>query len=399
MTPCAGCAAVRNDRAARPLTCANTILRTRCAPQGAQGLFDNHSQNTNLQVSDTFLSGKLQELAGAQNPPARPLTCGNAPVRRTPKNENRCAATKPECAEPSPYGVCAHLRAPTHTPAYGRAREDHHHERNAMSESIDTTDPEYCTQCERLRRERDNARDLAAALEEECANSRNPDVPSFAGAGDSLGASSADLDRWEALAAAATPGPWERDITGHTAFVKQSGVDDQYFVLGGARRLDVDCEFIATSRTAVAALVAALREALETNARLNRRSQIAEAAIADLTREPVGGRKHRSVAAEVWERCEESHGLACRTTREGRAEVERLQSRAAAVADAIGEQCRFDSRGCWVHAADLTTPDGRCALLADVQAIAAAETSSALDPHSDTPATVEAVSVAHSDGE
>lgn len=188
------------------------------------------------------------------------------------------------------------------------------------------------------------------------------------------------LDRWEALAAAATPGPWERDITGHTAFV-------------------IDCEFIATSRTAVAALVAALREALETNARLNRRSQIAEAAIADLTREPVGGRKHRSVAAEVWERCEESHGLACRTTREARAEVERLRVRAAAVAAAIGEQCRFDSRGCWVHAADLTTPDGRCALLADVQAIAAAETSSALDPHSDTPATVEAVSVAHSDGE
>lgn len=109
----------------------------------------------------------------------------------------------------------------------------------------------------------------------------------------------ADLDRWEALAAAATPGPWERDV---------------------------DCEFIATSRTAVAALVAALREALETNARLNRRSQIAEAAIADLTREPVGGRKHRSVAAEVWERCEESHGLACRTTREARAEVERLQA-------------------------------------------------------------------------
>ena len=119
----------------------------------------------------------------------------------------------------------------------------------------------------------------------------------------------ADLDRWEALAAAATPGPWERDITGHAA--------------------------IATSRTAVAALVAALREALETNARLNRRSQIAEAAIADLTREPVGGRKHRSVAAEVWERCEESHGLACRTTREARAEVERLQSRAAAVADVL----------------------------------------------------------------
>lgn len=203
----------------------------------------------------------------------------------------------------------------------------------------------------------------------------------------------ADLDRWEALAAAATPGPWERDITGHAAFVKQSGVDDQYFVLGGARRLDVDCEFIATSRTAVAALVAALREALETSARLNRRSQIAEAAIADLTREPVGGRKHRSVAAEVWERCEESHGLACRTTREARDEVERLRVRAAAVAAAIGEQCRFDRQGCWVHAADLT-PDGRCALLADAQAITAAETTAAPGPHSGTPATVEAVSVA-----
>lgn len=97
----------------------------------------------------------------------------------------------------------------------------------------------------------------------------------------------ADLDRWEALAAAATPGPWERDITGHAA----------------------------------AALVAALREALETSARLNRRSQIAEAAIADLTREPVGGRKHRSVAAEVWERCEGCQtmadpGLPCPTCRD-----------------------------------------------------------------------------------
>ena len=204
-----------------------------------------------------------------------------------------------------------------------------------MTKLAAALDPEYCTQCERLRRERDNARDLAAALEEECANSRNPDVPSFAGACDSLGVSFADLDRWEALAAAATPGPWERDITGHTAFVKQSGVDDQYVVLGGARRLDVDCEFIATSRTAVAALVAALREALETNARLNRRSQIAEAAIADLTREPVGGRKHRSVAAEVWERCEESHGLACRTTSRARGTAVALEAENARLTEAL----------------------------------------------------------------
>ncbi len=191
----------------------------------------------------------------------------------------------------------------------------------------------------------------------------------------------ADLDRWEALAAAATPGPWERDITGHTAFVKQSGVDDQYVVLGGARRLDVDCEFIATSRTAVAALVAALREALETNARLNRRSQIAEAAIADLTREPVGGRKHRSVAAEVWERCEESHGLACRTTREARAEVRRLRGRLLSDEPPMA-WCAVCGRPIWEgDRLCCGTRNG-----APVGSAAAAETSSALD-------------VAHSDGE
>ena len=152
----------------------------------------------------------------------------------------------------------------------------------------------------------------------------------------------ADLDRWEALATAATEGPWERaegaggPPAGYAvAYVRQVGVDDSYVVLGGSPTLDVDCEFIAASRSAVPALIAALREARETIARLNRRAQVAEAAIADLTREPVGWRKHRAVAAEVWERCEESHGLACRTTREARDEVERLRVRAAAVAAAI----------------------------------------------------------------
>jgi hypothetical protein len=55
----------------------------------------------------------------------------------------------------------------------------------------------------------------------------------------------------------------------------------------------------------------------------------------------------------------------------------------------------------WEIAAIRREPDGTevCALLADVQAIAAAETTAAPGPHSDTPATVEAVSVAHSDGE
>lgn len=177
----------------------------------------------------------------------------------------------------------------------------------------------------------------------------------------------ADLDRWEALAAAATPGPWERDV---------------------------DCEFIATSRTAVAALVAALREALETNARLNRRSQIAEAAIADLTREPVGGRKHRSVAAEVWERCEESHGLACRTTREGRAEVRRLRGRLLSDEPPMA-WCAVCGRPIWEgDRLCCGTRNG-----APVGSAAAAETTAAPGPHSGTPATVEGVSVGHSEGE
>ena len=78
-----------------------------------------------------------------------------------------------------------------------------------------------------------------------------------------------------------------------------------------------------TDHTTPAAEVRALRE---TVARLNRRSQVAEAAIADLTREPIGGRKHKPVAAEVWTRCEESHGRGCRTTREAREEAERLRA-------------------------------------------------------------------------
>jgi len=145
----------------------------------------------------------------------------------------------------------------------------------------------------------------------------------------------ADLDRWEALAAAATPGPWERDITGH----------------------------IATSRTAVAALVAALREALETNARLNRRSQIAEAAIADLTREPVGGRKHRSVAAEVWERCEESHGLACATTMRARGTAAALEAELAELREQIEHWCAEveASSGSRVDPGGTMTPEQRVA--------------------------------------
>jgi len=170
--------------------------------------------------------------------------------------------------------------------------------------------------------------------------------------------------------------------------------DDSYVVLGGSPTLDVDCEFIAASRSAVPALVAALWEARETNARLNRRAQIAEAAIADLTREPVGGRKHRAVAAEVWERCEESHGLACRTTREAWAEVRRLRGRLLSDEPPMA-WCAVCGRPIWEgDRLCCGTRNG-----APVGSAAAAETGSAPFPHSDTPATVEAVSVAHSDGE
>ena len=86
-----------------------------------------------------------------------------------------------------------------------------------------------------------------------------------------------------------------------------------------------DAEFIATARSAVPRLLDEVERLRETVARLNRRAQIAESAINDLTREPIGGREHAPVAAEVWARCEETHGLVCRAAREARAEVSSLR--------------------------------------------------------------------------
>jgi hypothetical protein len=121
----------------------------------------------------------------------------------------------------------------------------------------------------------------------------------------------AELDVIEVRAEMATEGPWEvpwppKTLTTVSALQAE------------------DAAFIAAARTDVPVLVAALRQAWATNAALNRRAQIAEAALNDLTREPVGGRKHRPVAAEVWQRCVESHGARCPAMAEERAYRARL---------------------------------------------------------------------------
>ena len=141
------------------------------------------------------------------------------------------------------------------------------------------------------------------------------------------------LAEWEALADAATTGPWESSgpwerVAEDVVTVAPVEPFPTVWIcrLGVGADSDADAAFIAASRVAVPALIAEVRALRETVARLNRRSQVAEAAIADITREPIGGRKHKPVAAEVWTRCEESHGRGCRTTREAREEAERLRA-------------------------------------------------------------------------
>jgi len=153
-------------------------------------------------------------------------------------------------------------------------------------------------------------------------DSEGDNVPSLAPA-----LTLAELDAIEARAAAATEGPWRVDASGD--------VGEKDYIVDAARWRNfvntvsfgedrASAEFVAAARTDVPVLVAALREAWATNAGLNRRAQIAEAALNDLTREPVGGRKHRPVAAEVWQRCVESHGAACPAMAEERAYRARL---------------------------------------------------------------------------
>ena len=136
----------------------------------------------------------------------------------------------------------------------------------------------------------------------------------------------ADLARWRAAADAATEGPWDADVIPHDP---EEPCVPEYANLEpniGAGLTVADAGFIALARIAMPRLLDEVERLRETVTRLNRRAQIAESAINDLTREPIGGREHAPVAAEVWARCEETHGLVCRAAREARAEVSSLRT-------------------------------------------------------------------------
>lgn len=78
---------------------------------------------------------------------------------------------------------------------------------------------------------------------------------------------------------------------------------------------------------------AELADARETIARLNARAQVAEAAIAELT--GTGKGKAKRVAREIWTRCEESHGLACGTTRRARDFAARVEAENALLSEGV----------------------------------------------------------------
>lgn len=100
-------------------------------------------------------------------------------------------------------------------------------------------------------------------------------------------------------------------------------------------------EFIAASRTAVPrllaereALTADLAEARATIARLRDGKIAAEAALHELTTTTGRGKAHR-VAREVWQRCEESHGLVCPTTGRARDLAARLEDELARLREGV----------------------------------------------------------------
>ncbi len=163
----------------------------------------------------------------------------------------------------------------------------------------------------------------------------------------------AEAAEWARLADAATEGPWVVDQDGSI------GAPMAGLVCGedghprpdcsecGTRVCHInvmpgepDAAFIVAARTAVPRLLAErealttdLAEARATISRLNARAQVAEAAIAELT--GTGKGKGRKVAREVWTRCEESHGQACRTTGQARAWAVALEAENARLREGI----------------------------------------------------------------
>ena len=77
--------------------------------------------------------------------------------------------------------------------------------------------------------------------------------------------------------------------------------------------------------------VEALAEARATNDRLNRRVQIAEAAVHELTT-GTGNGKARPVAAEMWARCQETHERHCPRAERAEAALADLRARDAPLA-------------------------------------------------------------------
>lgn len=85
-----------------------------------------------------------------------------------------------------------------------------------------------------------------------------------------------DLDAAEALADAATPGPWT--VSREEAYDHMNGSVEYFAVdMGGVEDEEADAEFIAQARTLVPALIAEVRKEREHRRVLQRECELAEA--------------------------------------------------------------------------------------------------------------------------
>lgn len=109
------------------------------------------------------------------------------------------------------------------------------------------------------------------------------------------------LDAIQVRLDAATLGLWEHfPITGKWSGVRVAGK-------AGYAELDPhDAAFIANAPADVAYLLAELRAARATNERLNRRAQVAEAALNAVTSEGRAGIREDKLLHEYWQRAEDA---------------------------------------------------------------------------------------------